>query len=73
VVIQCLMILTGNVENTCRAVCSLVDISSAVWASRLRGRSRRAAELVAQAPDVIVITGTEATAILQPVTMEKLL
>jgi hypothetical protein len=35
--------------------------------------SRRAAELVAQAPDVIVVTGTEATAILQPVTMEKLL
>ena len=33
----------------------------------------RAAELVAQAPDVIVVTGTEATAILQPVTMEKLL
>jgi len=25
------------------------------------------------APDVIVVTGTEATAILQPVTMEKLL
>src|SRR5262250_1987345 len=33
-VIQCLMMLTGNVENTCCAVCSLVDISSAVWAAR---------------------------------------
>jgi len=44
---------------------------SAAWLPR--GRSRRAAELVAQAPDVIVVTGTEATAILQPVTMEKLL
>jgi hypothetical protein len=42
-------------------------------ARQQRGRSRRAAELVAQAPDVIVVTGTEATAILQPVTMEKLL
>jgi hypothetical protein len=42
-VIQYLMMLTGNVENTCCAVCSLVDISSAVWAARLpRGRSRRA-------------------------------
>jgi hypothetical protein len=41
-VIQCLMMPTGNVENTCCAVHSLVDISSAVWAARRRrGHSRR--------------------------------
>jgi hypothetical protein len=38
------MMLTGNVENTCCAVCSLVDISSALsvihlarWRCRLVG------------------------------------
>jgi hypothetical protein len=37
-----MMVPTGNVENTCCAVQSLVDISSAVWAARPHGRSRRA-------------------------------
>jgi len=36
------MMLTGNVENTCCAVCSLVDLSSDVWAARpWRGLSPR--------------------------------
>ena len=37
-----MMVPTGNVENTCCAVQSLVDTSPAVWAARQPGRSRRA-------------------------------
>jgi hypothetical protein len=33
-----MMMPTGNVENTCCAVQSLVDISSAVWPARCGGR-----------------------------------
>ena len=48
-----------------REFITLLGGAAAAW------RSRRAAELVAQAPDVIVVTGTEATAILQPQTPAK--